>query len=174
MLLVNILAVTGICFVLDAIIVSRLSGNYRAERSHYILALLSAVVYVVTFFFGPETYRKIWVTAMVGRYIFDLAVIIREGSNLKKSYRRFFTVHHITSFALVALWRTTFDVFTPAMAIGSLIWLTSDVYRWADQVSRLGGRYTPAWVERSIFWLERSQRILGYLVGLYVTAFVTS
>ncbi len=105
MSLVNILAVTGLCFVLDAVIVSQLSGNYRAERAHYILALLSAVVYVIAFFFGPETYRNVWVTAMVGRYTFDMAVIIRKWVTLKKSYRRFFTVHHIASFLLVALWR---------------------------------------------------------------------
>ncbi len=109
---------------------------------------------------------------MVGRYIFDMAVIIREWPNLKKSYRLFFTVHHISTFILVALWRTTFSVFTPAMAIGSQIWLASDVYRWADQVSRLGGRYTPAWVDRVIFWLERSQRISPYLIGLYTLGFM--
>ena len=65
MTLVNVLAVTGLCFVLDAVIVSQLSGNHRAERAHYILALMSAVVYVVAFFFGPQTYRTVWVTDMV-------------------------------------------------------------------------------------------------------------
>ncbi len=170
--IINILFVTGVCLVLDAAIMSRLSGNYRAERTHYILSLISAVIYIVAWFYGPIIFRNVWVTVMFGLYIYDMAIIVRDWHSLKKSYRIFYTAHHLVSFSLFGLWGATFEQFTPAMAIGAMLWMTSDVWRWADQISRLGGRYTPAWVDRVIFWLERSQRIIAYLVGFYTVGFV--
>jgi hypothetical protein len=80
--------------------------------------------------------------------------------------------HHLAIFLLSGIWLVTFHNFTPAMAIGALLWMTSDVWRWADQISRLGGRFTPAWVDRVVFWLERSQRILAYLVGYLTAGFI--
>ena len=167
--IVNILSVTGVCLILDAAIMSRLKGNYRVERTHYILSLLSAAVYIAAWFYGPLTFRIVWVTVMYGLYIYDMAIIVRNWDDLKKSYRSFYTTHHLAIFLLSGVWLVTFDNFTPAMAIGAVLWMTSDVWRWADQISRLGGRFTPAWVDRVVFWLERSQRLLAYLIG-YITA----
>ncbi|MCP5101329.1 MAG: cyclic nucleotide-binding domain-containing protein, partial [Chloroflexi bacterium] len=143
-----------------------------AERTHYILSLFSAVIYIVAWFSGPLPFRNTWVTVMLGLYIYDMAIIARDWHSLKKSYRVFYTAHHLVSFSLFGLWGATFEQFTPAMAIGAVLWMTSDVWRWADQISRLGGRFTPAWVDRVIFWLERSQRILAYIVGFYTVGFV--
>jgi len=164
--IINILSVTGVCLVLDAAIMSQLSGKYRAERTHYILSLLSAVIYIVAWFYGPIIFRNTWVTVLFGLYIYDMAIIVRSWDSLKKSYRTFYTAHHFVSIFFFGLWGATFKVFTPAMAIGTVIWMTSDIWRWADQISRLGGRFTPAWVDRVVFWLERSQRIIAYIVAL--------
>lgn len=165
---INVLAVVGVCLVLDAVIRAQLSGHYRSERTHYFLSLISAVVYIVAWFYGPGTFRTVWLTVMFGLYVYDMAIIIREWHSLKPSYRVFYTAHHLTSFILFGLWGATFNVFTPAMALGAVIWMTSDVWRWADQASRLGGRYTPAWVDRIVFWLERCQRIFAYIAGFIV------
>lgn len=170
--IINILGVTGVCLVLDAVIMARLTGSYRAERTHYILSLLSAVVYIVAWFYGPTTFRTVWITVMFGLYTYDMAIIVRDWHTLKKSYRTFYTTHHVAVLFISAIWLATFENFTPAMAIGAVLWMTSDVWRWADQISRLGGRFTPPWVDRVVFWLERGQRIIAYLVGYYTAGLV--
>ena len=170
--IINILSVTGVCLVLDAAIMWRLSGNYRAERTHYILSLLSAIIYIVAWFYGPTTFRNVWVTVMFGLYTYDMAIIVRDWRNLKKSYRTFYTTHHLAVLVISGIWLATFENFTPAMAIGAVLWMTSDVWRWADQISRLGGRFTPAWVDRVVFWLERGHRIMAYIVGYYTAGLV--
>ncbi len=102
--IINILFVTGVCLVLDAAIMSLLSGDYRAERTHYILSLFSAVIYIVAWFSGPLPFRNTWVTVMLGLYIYDMAIIARDWHSLKKSYRVFYTAHHLVSFSLFGLW----------------------------------------------------------------------
>lgn len=160
------LAVTGACLVLDAGISRLWTGRARSERTHYVLSLISALIYIVAFQHGPATFRTTWGIVMLGLYTYDMAIIVREWRSLKKSYRVFYTTHHLASFCIFAVWAATFEVFTPAMAIGTVIWMTSDVWRWADQISRLSGRRTPPWVDRLVFRLERGHRIIAYIAAL--------
>jgi hypothetical protein len=146
-----------------------LARQNRSERVHYVLSVLSIGPYVIAISLGAAAFRPIYLTVMLGLYLYDLAVIAREGWRLKPSYVRFYTVHHLFSFAVVGVWLVTFEHFTMPMATAAVIWMSSDVWRWCEQIHRLGGGFTPARVGRVVFWLERVQRLLAYGIGLAMT-----
>ncbi len=135
------LAISGCCFILDALIMAILNLNPRgkrnAERSHFLLSILSIVIYLIAFQGDSESFRTIWMKVITGLYIFDICIIARDWKRLRHSYRVFYTVHHGFSFSLFALWYYTFIPFTSAMALAAILWVSSDVWRWAEQFFRL-------------------------------------
>lgn len=164
------LAVTGICLVLDAIIMALLNKNpnnqHNAERSHYALSILSVAVYIVAYQGDSESFRNIWMQVLLGLYLYDVCIITRDWHSLKSSYRVFYSVHHGISFGLFTLWYYTFIPFTDAMALGALLWVSSDVWRWIEQYWRLSGHESSSRLRDTVWYLERGHRLFAY--GLYM------
>lgn len=184
--IINGLAVTGICLLLDAIIMAVLNNNpmavlnnnpsnnknkHNAERSHYLLSILSVLVYIIAYQGDSEFFRDIWMQVLLGLYLFDICIIARDWHSLKPSYRVFYSVHHCISFALFTLWYHTFIPFTDAMALGALLWVSSDVWRWAEQYWRLSGRISSNRLRDTVWYLERSHRIFAYCLYLWILDF---
>ncbi|NVK37206.1 MAG: hypothetical protein HWE18_04715 [Gammaproteobacteria bacterium] len=167
----QIFAICGICLLLDALIMSQLKGPHRAERSHYLLSILSVVCYLPLYTLDSESFRHYWMQILLGLYLYDLAIIARDFRQLKSSYRVFYSVHHGMSLILFFVWHLTFVPFTDAMALGALLWVSSDVWRWAEQVWRLSGRYSSNRLRDSVWYLERGHRVLAYLIYLWVLDF---
>jgi len=169
------LAVTGICLILDAIIMALLNKNpnnqHNAERSHYALSILSVAVYIVAYQGDSESFRNIWMQVLLGLYLYDVCIITRDWHSLKSSYRVFYSVHHGISFVLFALWYYTFIPFTDAMALGALLWVSSDVWRWAEQYWRLSGHQSSDRLRDIVWYLERGHRIFAYCLYMWVLGF---
>jgi len=165
------LSVTGIFLILDAIIMSRLSGDHRAERSHYALCMLSIVVYIAITPLGAETFQQYWIQIITGFYLFDLCIIARDWHQLKPSYRVFYTVHHAASLSLFFLWYFTFVPFTQAMVIAAVTWLSSDIWRWSEQLWRLSGHHFPKRHRMTVDRLERGHRLISYGIFLWMVDF---
>ena len=169
------LAITGCFLILDAAIMAFLNKNTRnqhnAERSHYALSILSIFIYIAAYQTDSETFRNIWMQVLLGLYIFDVCIIARDWHKLKKSYRTFYSVHHGISFGLFALWYYTFNPFTEAMAIGALLWVSSDVWRWAEQYWRLSGNNSSARLRDMVWYLERGHRIFAYCLYMWILDF---
>jgi hypothetical protein len=172
--IINGLAVTGICLVLDAIIMAILNNNlsskptkqHNAERSHYALSILSVGIYIIAYQGDSETFRNIWMQVLLGLYLYDVCIIARDWHSLKSSYRVFYSVHHGISFGLFTLWYYTFIPFTDAMALGALLWVSSDVWRWIEQYWRLSGHESSSRLRDTVWYLERGHRLFAY--GLYM------
>ncbi len=167
----QIFAICGVCLMLDALIMSQLKGPHRAERSHYLLSIVSVLCYLPLYTLDSETFRHYWMQILLGLYLYDLAIIARDFRQLKSSYRVFYSVHHGMSLVLFLVWHLTFVPFTDAMALGALLWVSSDVWRWAEQVWRLSGRVSSNRLRDSVWYLERSHRVLAYLIYLWVLDF---
>lgn len=156
--------VTLICVLLHGLIVPRLDGAHRLERTHYILSLASLIVYGVGFGLGPVAFRDVYITTMSGLYAYDLLIIALCWDQLKHSYRRFYLVHHLCSFALVALWALTFETFTLAMSVAA-VWMSADMWRWQQQLALLRGEAVSAKQRHTVFVLERLHRIVAYVLA---------
>ena len=173
--IIHSLAITGICLILDAIIMATLNLNpntrHASERSHYLLSIFSVCVYIVAYQADSETFRDIWMTTLLGLYLYDVCIIARDWRTLKPSYRVFYSVHHGISFFLFALWYVTFVPFTAAMALGALLWVSSDIWRWAEQYWRLSGHQSSNTLRDTVWYLERSHRILSYCIYMWILDF---
>ncbi|MFT5594912.1 MAG: hypothetical protein ACI8SR_003313 [Oceanicoccus sp.] len=167
----SIFAICGICLILDALIMSQLTGQHRAERSHYLLSIMSVVCYVALFPLDSELFRHYWMQILLGLYLYDLCIIARDWHQLKPSYRTFYSVHHGVSLGLFIIWNVTFIPFTHAMAIGALLWVSSDVWRWAEQFWRLSGKRSSNILRDGVYYLERGHRVFSYCVFLWVLGF---
>lgn len=167
----SIFAICGICLILDALIMSQLTGQHRAERSHYLLSIISVVCYVALFPLDSELFRHYWMQILLGLYLYDLCIIARDWRQLKPSYRTFYSVHHGVSLGLFIIWHYSFVPFTDAMAIAALLWVSSDVWRWAEQMWRLSGRHSSRELRNGVYYLERGHRVFSYCVFLWVLDF---
>ncbi|MAA72772.1 MAG: hypothetical protein CL679_13715 [Bermanella sp.] len=167
----DIFAICGACLFVDALIMSQLKGQHRAERSHYLLSILSVVCYVALFPLDSELFRHYWMQILLGLYLYDLCIIARDWRQLKPSYRTFYSVHHGASLLLFMVWHLTFVPFTDAMAIGALLWVSSDVWRWAEQFWRLSGRHSSNKLRDGVYYLERGHRIFSYALFLWILEF---
>jgi hypothetical protein len=169
------LAITGGCLIIDSCIMAFLNRNpnshHNAERSHYLLSILSIVVYLIAYQADSETFRNIWMQVLFGLYLFDLSIIARDWSQLKPSYRTFYSVHHAASLGLFFIWYHTFIPFTDAMALGGLLWVSSDIWRWAEQYWRLSGRISTSRLRDIVWYAERSHRLLAYGIYMWVLDF---
>jgi hypothetical protein len=167
----DILAICGVCLFLDALIMSQLKGSHRAERSHYLLSIISVACYVALFPLDSELFRLYWMQILLGLYLYDLCIIARDWHQLKPSYRTFYSVHHGVSLGLFIVWNLTFVPFTDAMAIGALLWVSSDVWRWAEQFWRLSGKHSSNKLRDGVYYLERGHRIFSYILFLWILDF---
>ena len=167
----DIFAICGACLFVDALIMSQLKGQHRAERSHYLLSILSVICYVALFPLDSELFRHYWMQILLGLYLYDLCIIARDWRQLKPSYRTFYSVHHGVSLGLFMVWHLTFVPFTDAMAIGALLWVSSDVWRWAEQFWRLSGRHSSNKLRDGVYYLERGHRIFSYALFLWILEF---
>ena len=167
----DIFAICGACLFVDALIMSQLKGQHRAERSHYLLSILSVVCYVALFPLDSELFRHYWMQILLGLYLYDLCIIARDWRQLKPSYRTFYSVHHGASLLLFMVWHLTFIPFTDAMAIGALLWVSSDVWRWAEQFWRLSDRHSSNKLRDGVYYLERGHRIFSYALFLWILEF---
>lgn len=167
----SIFAICGACLFLDAFIMSVLKGKHRAERSHYLLSIISVVCYVALFPLDSELFRHYWMQILLGLYLYDLCIIARDWHQLKPSYRTFYSVHHGVSLGLFVVWHLSFVPFTDAMAIGALLWVSSDVWRWAEQFWRLSGRYSSNRLRDGVYYLERGHRVFSYCLFLWILDF---
>jgi hypothetical protein len=169
------LAITGCCLIIDSCIMAFLNRNpnsqHNAERSHYLLSILSIAVYLIAYQADSETFRNIWMQVLFGFYLFDLAIIARDWDQLKPSYRTFYSVHHTASLGLFFVWYHTFIPFTDAMALVGLLWVSSDIWRWAEQYWRLSGRISTSKLRDIVWYTERSHRLLAYAIYLWVLDF---
>jgi len=165
------LSVTGIFLILDAIIMSRLSGPHRAERSHYALCLFSILIYLAIVPLGAQTFKEYWIQIITGFYLFDLCIIARDWHQLKPSYRIFYSVHHGASLGFFFLWHFTFEPFTQAMVIAAVAWLSSDIWRWSEQLWRLSGHHLASHYRHMVDRLERVHRLIAYVVFFWMVDF---
>lgn len=168
---VDIFAICGACLVLDAFIMSMLKGKHRAERSHYLLSIISVVCYIALFPLNSELFRHYWMQILLGLYLYDLCIIARDWRQLKPSYRTFYSVHHGVSLGLFVIWHLSFVPFTDAMAIGALLWVSSDVWRWAEQFWRLSGKHSSNKLRDGVYYLERGHRVFAYALFLWILDF---
>lgn len=168
---VDIFAICGACLVLDAFIMSILKGKHRAERSHYLLSIISVVCYIALFPLNSELFRHYWMQILLGLYLYDLCIIARDWRQLKPSYRTFYSVHHGVSLGLFVIWHLSFVPFTDAMAIGALLWVSSDVWRWAEQFWRLSGKHSSNKLRDGVYYLERGHRVFAYALFLWILDF---
>ena len=168
---VDIFAICGACLVLDAFIMSILKGKHRAERSHYLLSIISVVCYIALFPLNSELFRHYWMQILLGLYLYDLCIIARDWRQLKPSYRTFYSVHHGVSLGLFIVWHLSFVPFTDAMAIGALLWVSSDVWRWAEQFWRLSGKHSSNKLRDGVYYLERGHRVFAYALFLWILDF---
>lgn len=167
----EILTICGVCLFLDTLIMSQLKGPHRAERSHYLLSIFSVICYIMLFPLDSEVFRHFWIQILLGLYLYDLCIIARDWPHLKPSYRVFYSVHHGASLGLFILWYYTFVPFTDAMALGALLWVSSDVWRWAEQVWRLSGGDSSNALRDAVYYLERAHRLIAYGLYLWVLGF---
>ncbi|MFT6154967.1 MAG: hypothetical protein ACJA1X_002330 [Bermanella sp.] len=169
------LAITGCCLIIDSCIMAFLNRNpknlHNAERSHYLLSIFSIVVYLIAYQADSETFRNIWMQVLFGLYLFDLSIIARDWRNLKPSYRTFYSVHHTASLGLFFIWYHTFIPFTDIMALGGLLWVSSDVWRWAEQYWRLSGRVSSHKLRDIVWYSERCHRIFAYCLYMWILDF---
>lgn len=161
-----VFSLCGIWFLLDAFVMASLTGPHRAERSHYLLSIAAVVAYIGFYQFDSEEFRNLWMQTLMALYFYDVAIILRDRESLKPSYRQFYLVHHCVSFILFAVWHVSFIPFTDAMALGALLWVSSDVWRWAEQYWRLSGHVSSERLKDIVYYLERGHRVFAY--GLYL------
>ncbi|GAA6134763.1 hypothetical protein NBRC116188_15520 [Oceaniserpentilla sp. 4NH20-0058] len=165
------LAICALCFIIDAAIMLLLRGPHRSERSHYLICFISIGCYIALFPQDSEVFRQYWMQILIGMYLFDLCIIARDWHQLKSSYRVFYSIHHFASLCLFTVWHYTFVPFTDAMALGALLWVSSDIWRWGEQIWRLNGRHSSDFLRNSVDRLERVHRLLAYTVYLWVLDF---
>lgn len=165
------LAICGLILLLDAAIMSQLKGSFRTERSHYILCLISIGCYIAIFPQSSDVFRDNWIQILTALYVYDLSMIAREWRQLKASYRVFYTVHHCVSLCLFVVWHFTFVPFTDAMAIGALLWVSADLWRWCEQLWRLSGHKASQELRATVDYLERWHRLFAYGIYLWVLDF---
>ncbi|WP_396588494.1 hypothetical protein [Bermanella sp. R86510] len=164
-------ALSACFFALDAIVMAFLKGKHRAERSHYLLSILSIGIYIIYYQLDSETFRDLWIQTLLALYLYDVAIILRDRQQIKPSYRQFYSIHHCTSFALFIVWHITFTPFTEAMALCALLWVSSDVWRWAEQFWRLSGKHSSERLKSWVFYVERSHRVFAYLLYIAMLGF---
>ncbi len=165
------LAVCGMILVLDTLIMSQLKGKHRAERSHYILCCLSIVSYIALYPLDSELFRQYWIQILTSLYLYDLCIIARDWKQLKHSYRVFYSVHHSVSLCLFVVWHYTFVPFTHAMALAALLWVSSDIWRWLEQLWRLSGNVSSDRLRDTVDYMERGHRLAAYFIYLCVLGF---
>ena len=52
-----------------------------------------------------------------------------------------------------------------------LFWVSSDVWRWAEQFWRLSGRHSSNRLRDGVYYLERGHRIFSYCLFLWILDF---
>ena len=165
------LAICALFFVADALIMAKLSGQFKIERTHFILCLASIVFYIALYPLPSEVFRQYWMQILTALYLYDLITITRNWHQLKSGYRTFYCVHHGVSFCLFILWSYTFVPFTDAMALGALLWVSADIWRWFEQLWRLNGHKVSHSIRNTVDTLERCHRLLAYGIFLWVLDF---
>jgi hypothetical protein len=144
-----------------------LRDRNTSARVHYILSIASVAVYAAAYPFGPEAFAAVYLPVMMGLYLYDLLVIAVDRARLRPSYVRFYLAHHAIAFAVVGTWMVVFETFTPSMAIGGLLFMSSDVWRWLQQLAHLSGRPSSEPQRMAVFWLERTHRLVCYAAGTW-------
>ena len=147
--------------------------------SHFLQGTLVFCAYVAAYVMEPTVFLDSWRSLYFGYYIYDIAVILICWRRLFRSFRFFYTVHHVFSFAITGVWMAFGGAWLDYIILGVAIWLSSDLWVYGLAMYRsTWGRGKPraqiARLRLGVFWLERGHRILAYVIPWIIADFSLS
>lgn len=147
--------------------------------SHFLQGMLIFCAYMGAHAVEPALFLDSWRSLYFGYYAYDIAVILIFWRRLFKSFRFFYTVHHVFSFAITGLWMAFGGPWLDYIILGVAIWLSSDLWTYGLAMYRSTlGRGKPraqlARLRLGVFWLERGHRLLAYVIPWTIADFKLS
>ncbi|CAB9525145.1 deoxyerythronolide-B synthase EryA1, modules 1 and 2 [Seminavis robusta] len=142
--------------------------------THSLQQVPVVLAFIALFAAGTDTFLKFWGSILFGFYLFTFSNILISWDDCSVDFRRFYVVHHSLAFILTGAFRIPDDEWTDELALGVVVFLTSDI--WNDLFILFRciyghdalSRWQTAYLQLAAFAAERLQRLATFCIAFFV------